>query len=417
MSILKNKFAIYFIFYLTFILSFIFGENSSGGSNWDSSVMEVYEDQLGASVQNGIMFFIEKKMVHTPTFYIIKSIIEKLLNKLSFDLIFLTLSFFIPIIFYSILKKQFRGLDKNLLFAISLVLYLSPYLRSSAVWATNDNLAILFFILSLSKFLTYTKKEEKNYKDIYLSFFYLILAIYIRQYYVIILILYVSFLFKKINIKNFFYIFLFNIFLLTPLILYTNYYFQINSEYALTLKTSEKGFITLNLTFNSLVFFSMYLFYIFPFFSPFKNYIKIKDIFYNNKIFFFITTISFIIIFFNYEAPQNQYGGGIIFKISQLIHSKLFFIFSSYIGAILILLTINFNFKNLLILFSVFFMFPFSTIFQKYYDPFLIIIFFGMIESNFIFDNINLKKINLGFVFTYFLFFLICANIYYLKIV
>jgi len=62
-------------------------------------------------------------------------------------------------------------------------------------------------------------------------------------------------------------------------------------------------------------------------------------------------------------------------------------------------------------------MFPFSTIFQKYYDPFLIIIFFGMIESNLIFDNINLKKINLGFVFTYFLFFLICANIYYLKIV
>ena len=417
MSILKNKFAIYFIFYLTFILSFIFGENSSGGSNWDSSVMEVYEDQLGANVQNGIMFFIETKMVHTPTFYIIKSIIEKLLNKLSFDLIFLTLSFFIPIIFYSILKKQFRGLDKNLLFAISLVLYLSPYLRSSAVWATNDNLGILFFILSLSKFLTYTKKEEKNYKDIYLSFFYLILAIYIRQYYVIILILYVSFLFKKINIKNFFYIFFFNIFLLTPLILYTNYYFQINSEYALALKPSEKGFITLNLTFNSLVFFSMYLFYIFPFFSPFKNYIKIKDIFYNNKIFFFITTISFIIIFFNYEAPQNQYGGGIIFKISQLIHSKLFFIFSSYIGAILILLTINFNFKNLLILFSVFFMFPFSTIFQKYYDPFLIIIFFGMIESNLIFDNINLKKINLGFVFTYFLFFLICANIYYLKIV
>ena len=417
MSVLKNKYPIYFIFYLTFVLSFIFSENSSGGSNWDSAVMEVYEDQLGASVQNGIMFFIETKMVHTPTFYIIKSIIEKLLNKLSFDLIYLTLSFFIPIIFYSILKKQFRGLDKNLLFAISLILYLSPYLRSSAVWATNDNLGILFFILSLSKFLTYTKKERKNYKDIYLSFFYLILAVYIRQYYIIILILYASFLFNKINIKSFFYIFFFNIFLLTPLILYTNYYFQINSEYVLGLKTSGKGFINLNLTFNSLVFFSMYLFYIFPFFSPFKNYIKIKDIFYKNKIIFFITTISFIIIFFNYEAPQNEYGGGVIFKISQLIHSKLFFIFSSYIGAILILLTINFNFKNLLILFSVFFMFPFSTIFQKYYDPFLIIIFFGMIESNLIFDNINLKKINLSFIFTYFLFFLICANIYYLKIV
>ena len=64
MSILKNKFIIYFIFYLTFILSFIFGENSSGGSSWDSSVMQSYEDQLRESIQNGIMFFIETKMVH-----------------------------------------------------------------------------------------------------------------------------------------------------------------------------------------------------------------------------------------------------------------------------------------------------------------------------------------------------------------
>tara|TARA_B110000003_G_C16588704_1_gene510932 strand:- start:46 stop:1299 length:1254 start_codon:yes stop_codon:yes gene_type:complete len=416
MSILKNKFIIYFIFYLTFILSFIFGENSSGGSSWDSSVMQSYEDQLRESIQNGIMFFIETKMVHTPTFYIIKSILENFLNKFSSDLIFLTLSFFIPIIFYSILKKQFRGLDRNILFAISLVLYLSPYIRSSAVWATNDNLGILFFTLSLSKFLTYTEKKNNNYKDIYLSFFYLILAIYIRQYYAIITILYLALLFKKINIKNFFYIIFFNLSLLTPLILYTNFYFQINSEYALGLKASGKGFITPNLIFNSLVFFTMYLFYILPFFSLSKNYIRIKNIFFNKKILFLIITIFFIIIFFNYELSQNQYGGGIIFKISQLIDSKLFFVFLSYIGAISILLTINFDFKNLLILISIFLMFPFSTIFQKYYDPFMIIIFFGLIRSNLMFENINLKKVNLIFIFTYFLFFLISANIYYFKI-
>ena len=68
---------------------------------------------------------------------------ENFLNKLSSDLIFLTLSFFVPVVFYSILKKQFRGSNKNLLFAISLVLFFSPYLRSSAVWVTNDNLALI----------------------------------------------------------------------------------------------------------------------------------------------------------------------------------------------------------------------------------------------------------------------------------
>ena len=159
LSLLKQKTIIYLLFYITFIFSFIFGENSSGGSLNDSLIMQTYQDQVGANLQNGIMFFIETKMVHSPLFYIIKSTLENFLNKLTSDLIFLTLGFLIPIIFYSILKKKFRGLDKNLLFAISLVLYFSPYLRSSAVWATNDNLGLLFFVLSLSKLLTFTKKK------------------------------------------------------------------------------------------------------------------------------------------------------------------------------------------------------------------------------------------------------------------
>ncbi len=115
--------------------------------------------------------------------------------------------------------------------------------------------------------------------------------------------------------------------------------------------------------------------------------------------------------------PQNEYGGGIIYKISQLIDFKLFFIFLSYTGAILILITINLNFKNLLILFLLCLMFPFATIYQKYYDPLMIIIFFGMIKSNLIYENFNLKKINLAFIFAYFLLFLVSTNIYYLKIV
>jgi hypothetical protein len=407
LALLNRKPAVYILFYITFIISFYFGENSSGGAFIDSSRMETYLDEIGANFKNGIMLFIDTKMVHSPIFYIIKSILENFLNKLSSDLIFLTLGFFIPVIFYSILKKQFRGLDKNLLFAISLVLYFSPYLRSSAVWATNDNIAVLFFVLSLSKFLTFTKKKDNNLKDIFLSLFYLIIAAYIRQYYIIIAAAYAVLLFRKIEIKNFLFLILFNSILIIPMIFYTYKYLLSSSDYVI------KGFAKPDLIFSPLVFFTMYLFYIFPFFFQSENYDKLKEFFKDKVIFFFIVTIIFILLFFYYELPQNKYGGGMIYKISQLINSNLFFIFLSYMGAILISLTINFNFKNLLVLLIFCFMFPFATVYQKYFDPLMIIIFFGMINSNLIYNNINLKKININFIFIYFIIFLVGANIHY----
>tara|TARA_B110000971_G_C19535796_1_gene288029 strand:- start:112 stop:501 length:390 start_codon:yes stop_codon:yes gene_type:complete len=110
-----------------------------------------------------------------------------------------------------------------------------------------------------------------------------------------------------------------------------------------------------------------------------------------------------------------RFGGGIFYKISLLLNSKLFLILSSFIGLLLILVTINLSFRNLFILVVFFFMFPFSIIYQKYYDPMMIIIFFGFIKSNLIYNNINLKKINMLFVFIYFLTFLIGANIYNLN--
>ena len=407
LALLNRKPVVYILFYITFIISFYFGENSSGGAFIDSSRMETYLNEIGANFKNGIMLFIDTKMVHSPIFYIIKSILENFLNKLSSDLIFLTLGFFIPVIFYSILKKQFRGLDKNLLFAISLVLYFSPYLRSSAVWATNDNIAVLFFVLSLSKFLTFTKKKDNNLKDIFLSLFYLIIAAYIRQYYIIIAAAYAVLLFRKIEIKNFLFLILFNSILIIPMIFYTYKYLLSSSDYVI------KGFAKPDLIFSPLVFFTMYLFYIFPFFFQSENYDKLKEFFKDKVIFFFIVTIIFILLFFYYELPQNKYGGGMIYKISQLINSNLFFIFLSYMGAILISLTINFNFKNLLVLLIFCFMFPFATIYQKYFDPLMIIIFFGMINSNLIYNNINLKKININFIFIYFIIFLVGANIHY----
>jgi len=413
-SYIKNKTLIYFLIYLTFIISFIFGENSSGGSQKDSLYMNFFQSQITSNIKEGIIFFLEGGTAHTPTFYIIKSIIINSLNKLSSDIIFLSIGFLIPFVFYTILKKQFRGCNKKLLFGISIVLYLSPYLRSSAVWATNDNLAILFFVLSISKFITFTKSQNNNLKDIFLCSLYIIIAIYIRQYYLLIILLYTFLLFRKISIKNFFYLTIVSFILLIPGILYTYNFFIIN--YDETFKRGE-GFVYPNVLFNLFVFFTMYLFYIFPFFFQIKNYKKIKDFYNNKKFYILIMVVIFSLLFFYYDfSAKDNLGGGAFYKIYQLIDSKLFFVFSAFMGMLLILLTINLNLKNLIILCIFLFMFPFAIVYQKYYDPIMIIIFFSFIESNLIHYNIKFEKINMIFVYIYFLSFLVGSNIYYLNI-
>ena len=53
-------------------------------------------------------------------------------------------------------------------------------------------------------------------------------------------------------------------------------------------------------------------------------------------------------------------------------------------------------------------------IFQKYFDPLTLIIFFSIIKSNSIKEAIQMKLINIKYLFIYFLLFLVIANLYYL---
>ena len=68
------------------------------------------------------------------------------------SLLYLIISSTLPLIIYNLLKVKFRKTDKNYLFYLSLLIFLSPFFRSSAVWLTNDNLALVFFALSIKYF-------------------------------------------------------------------------------------------------------------------------------------------------------------------------------------------------------------------------------------------------------------------------
>jgi hypothetical protein len=235
------------------------------------------------------------------------------------------------------------------------------------------------------------------------------MASYIRQYYVIITLLYCLFLYKNISVKYFFYLGIFSFIISIPGLIYTYYFFIFNFDYA------ANGFTSPNIIFNLLIFFNLYLFYILPFFLQYDTLKTFKNFCDDKKLYIIVTVITFIIIYFFYNLPIVKFGGGINYKIYLFIESKLFFILSSFVGVLLILLTVNLNLKNLLTLTLFFFMFPFSIIYQKYYDPILMIMFFGFIQSDLIHDKIRLNKFNMTFVFAYFLFFLVGSNIYYLN--
>ena len=135
------------------------------------------------------------------------------------------------------------------------------------------------------------------------------------------------------------------------------------------------------------------------------NKVSIKFIFEEFKFnyFYFIIIIFFLLIyFFNYS---NEYtGGGIFFKFSNEIlgNSYLFFLIV-FISFLLIVNFFKINLNNLLLFFVLIISNPQLTIYHKYFDPLLILLFFLCFDFRF---NIE-KIINNNLLINFYVFYLI----------
>ena len=185
MVINKNKrFYIYLFCIFTLFISYLLKENSSGGSKFDNIITLQYVENFKYGFSYGLNYFITSQQIHSPIFYFLKAKFLLISNEEIFSLTYLLLSSIIPLFFYKTLKKKFiNSENKNILFAISLLIFLSPYFRSSAVWATNDNLALLFVTISLYFFISSFSKLKKKSYYYFISILFLIIASYIRQNY------------------------------------------------------------------------------------------------------------------------------------------------------------------------------------------------------------------------------------------
>ena len=211
---------------------------------------------------------------------------------------------------------------------------------------------------------------------------------------------------QKLNLLEKLYIIIFSIICSVPMIAYFFFVFDSNNS------SRHSYFFEIDIIFNILTFTSLFFFYFLPFILNLYGLSKFKEVFILKKKYIAIIILVSLLIFFLYDIPEVLFGGGIFYKISTLSNLNFFFIFSC-LGTLFLYIFNNNNKRNILIYLTLIFAFPFTTLFQKYYDPLVYILLLTLINSNFMNYLIDNYKIKLSFVFCYYLFFLISCNYYY----
>ena len=196
----KNKIFIFVVFSFSLIIGLIFDENAGGGAKIDQEYLLKYIFKLSDNLDDGLNYFFSDfgTLIHSPVFYIIISFILKISNSfLLTNILYIFLSCSLPLIFYSILKSK-NNTNYDFLFAFSIIIFFSPYFRSSAIWLLGDNLSLIFFSLSILFFIK-TKNNSQKKENYFLCLFFLILCCYVRYYFAIFSIYYLIYFYKNLD--------------------------------------------------------------------------------------------------------------------------------------------------------------------------------------------------------------------------
>ena len=413
----NKKFVLYIFFSLTLFLGFALNENSSGGAKFDSEYLYPFIDNFRGNFLNGIDVFANDKgaLIHSPVFYfLIGNILKFIENLFIIKIIFISISCTLPYLFYLVLKKKYQN-NFSFLFYFSLIIFFSPYFRSSAIWLSGDNLSLIFLVLSIY-FLNEKKINNQNFSNFLTSLIFLSLCCYIRYYYCIFSIYYFWVFYRNLDIKKFYFLIFISFLLSSPAFVYL--FYIINNYSFLEKLTNHSSY---NFYSNSLIIFSIILFYLLPFLMLARKQliIYLQD---NLRLIIisFIFFLSILLLDYYFENKIlrfSELGGGVFVKIANYGNIKLplFLSLISFIS----FLSLDFFFKekrfeNYFLLFILVLSFPILTIYQKYFDPLFFLFFFGLVKSNQISHFLTGSNQNLKMIYTYFFSFYLFSFIYYL---
>tara|TARA_B110001450_G_C17649840_1_gene492801 strand:+ start:115 stop:1371 length:1257 start_codon:yes stop_codon:yes gene_type:complete len=412
----KKRLTVYFVFCLSLFVGLFLGENSSGGAKIDHSYLLSFIENFSINFKYGFAEFLNQpsSLIHSPSFYLISGFLLKVTQNLLIVKIFnIIISCFIPYIFFLILKTKYKT-QSDYIFYFSLLIFLSPYFRSSAIWLLNENLSLFFFSLSIL-FFNKIKNQKDKILNYYLCFTFLILCSYIRYYYCVFSIYYLIYFYRNLDLRNILKLISFSFLLSLPAFYYL-YYTIINHSFLVPISI----FGTFNYYTNTLIILTILLFYLFPFilkdsyliFDYYKD--KYKNIFFVLIIFSIIYLIDyFLLIDLINLSPR---GGGVFLKISNILNfdSSLFLTVIAFFSIFIIdYLFKNNRLDNYMLLITLILCLPLFTLYQEYLDPLFYLLFFGLANSTYLKNLVLKESINLTFIYLYFFSFYLFSLIYY----
>ena len=400
----KNIFILGVILFLSIVISYIISEDTLGGAKHDFIFHEKFIILFAEDFKNTFNEYGKDELYarNSPIFYIILSFIYKsginLENIKYLNLISIPLLIYV---FYSCLKIQFKDINKNLLIFLSLIILLSPTIRSLVVWPYPILYGFILFLFSVKYFLKFTQVKKFKVNQALICTFFLAMASYITPNFSVFVIFFLYKFFSEFKYtKHFYYIIILNCLLAIPALVY---YF-IHDFYLFKVTVSD---INLNIklnVFNKIILITSILFF---YFIPFLN----KEIFkktvsslkhLNRQ---YTVIIFFVISIYFFSFPVGNFGGGIFYHISKYIFGNDILLFLVFFLTILIFQSKKLiNLNNLLLFFCLILYNLQVSIYHKYFDPLLLFIFLFLISDKKIINKKNFTEVTKKYYLLYIIF-------------
>ena len=398
LEILTFKNVSFFLFlYLTLVIGFFFGENLNYGSygDWVGSNRGPIKD-FSNNFTYTFLNFDNYGHRHSPVYLIFLSLFLDIgLDLNQIRLIHLHLCISLIVIFYQCLRLIFSNISNNYLFLLSLIIFLSPTFRSLAIWPDSRLPGLIFFVLTIYFFLKFRKTN--NLKYTWYTCISLVVSSYISPNFSIFFPYFFFFFLKKIKFKELGFLLVFNFLASLPFLYYI---FILDVNFLAAGKTPSLNNEGINFSFNlsdkvmiisSIIFFHLSpILFMDNFFNQFKNFIL-------KKFMILIPLVVCLIYFFNYQLSYT--GGGVFFILSNLLFNNNYFFYIGsffFIGFVLYIASLSLN--NFFLLSLLIFSNIQNTIYHKYYEPLIFIIFFTLIKYPGV-ENFLKKKNNILYLY------------------
>ena len=384
-NLFKSKLGVFLIFYLSILIGFYFDENALGGAKHDFFHHYQFSQKFNVNFLEMFQRFGDKDMGtrNSPIFWIIIAFLNKIIPIEIIRILNSLVSLLIGFCLYNCLKIKFKNQNKITLILLTSTVFLSATIRSLSIWPYNQIWGLLLFILSIYYFLKFKETRNKVIKfKLSLKFlFFLIMSSYIHPSFAIFILYYIFHLYDAYKFsKHSFYLILFCLSLSIPFLIYlfsTNVVHAFYNAEGIDISISQ----SLNLSNKIIIISSMFLFFILPVININKTIEEIKLI--NFKILLIILFLGLVnIYYFNFPYFETGgFGGGFFHKLSNKLFENNFLLYFMFIISLITMFGIFANKIDNYILFIVLILSnPQFTIYHKYFDPLIFILFLTLFK-------------------------------------